>query len=126
MRLVGRAIRIVQSRVEDVGILEFAAQVHGEFEFPAHGFDDVGGGDFIAIGVVKGDFDVGPLLKGGDFEVDAEAAAIGIGLGGEGGNLRFFGDGAGEVVFGEEKIHARNYTLRDDVPRQDGGLGAWL
>lgn len=92
---VGGSIGIVKARVEGVGILEFAAQVHGEFEFPAHGFDDVGGGDFIAIGVLEGDFEVGALLKGGNFEVDAQSAAIGIWLGGEGGNLRFFRDCAG-------------------------------
>ena len=70
-RFVGRSIGIIQSRVESVGVPEFAAQVHGEFEFPAHGFDDVGGGDFAALGVVEGDFDVGAFLEGGDFEVDA-------------------------------------------------------
>ena len=92
MRFVRRSIGIVEARVEGVGILEFAAQVHGEFEFPAHGFDDVGGGDFIPIGILKGDFDVGALLEGGDFEVDAQTAAIGIWLGGKGGNLCFFRD----------------------------------
>ena len=95
MWFVGGSIGIIESRVEGVGILEFAAQVHGEFEFPAHGFDNVGGGDFIPVCIAEGDFDVGAFLKGGDFEVDAEAAAIGIWLGGKGGNLRFFGDCAG-------------------------------
>ena len=69
--LVGGSIWVVEAGVEGVGVLEFAAQVHGEFEFPAHGFDDVGGGDFAALGVVEGDFDVGAFLEGGDFEVDA-------------------------------------------------------
>ena len=71
VRLVGGTIWIVESSVEGVGVFEFAAQVHGEFEFPTHGFDDVGGGNFITIGILKGDFDIGALLKGGDLEVDA-------------------------------------------------------
>ena len=82
MRLVGGAFWVVESGVEGVGVVEFAAQVHSEFEVPAHGFDNVGGSDFIAIGVLKGDFDVGALLKGGDLEVDAYTAAIGVWLGG--------------------------------------------
>ena len=95
MGLVGGAFWVVEAGVEGVGVLEFAAQVHGEFEFPAHGFDDVGGGDFVALGVVEGDFDVGALLEGGDFEVDAQAAAIGVWLCGEFGNLCFFWDCSG-------------------------------
>ena len=95
VRPVEGSIWVVEAGVEGVGVFELATQVHGEFEFPAHGFDDVGGGDFVALGVVEGDFDVGALLEGGDFEVDAQAAAIGVWLCGEGGNLCFFWDCSG-------------------------------
>ena len=69
--LVGWAIWVVEAGVEGVGVFEFAAEVHGEFEVPAHGFDDVGRSDFGAFGVVEGDFDVGAFLEGCDLEVDA-------------------------------------------------------
>jgi hypothetical protein len=41
----GSVLGIVQAGVQGVGIAEFAADVHGEFEFPAERLDDVGGGD---------------------------------------------------------------------------------
>jgi hypothetical protein len=48
-RFFGWAIGIIQSGVECVGVAEFAANVHGEFEFPAHGFNDAGRCNFAAI-----------------------------------------------------------------------------
>jgi len=91
--------------VEGVGVVELAAEVHGEFEVPTEGFDDAGGGDFVSGAVGEGDFDVWALLEGGDLEVDAEAVTVGVGLGGEGGDVGFVWEGAFEVVFGEEKFH---------------------
>lgn len=106
----GSAFGVVEFGVEGVGVVEFAADVHGEFEFPTQRFDDAGGGDLFPIGVVECHFNVGSFLKGGDLEVNAEAVPIGPGLGAEAGDVGFFGDGAGEVVFGEEKVHAGDYN----------------
>ena len=62
---------------------------------------------------MKDDFDVGALLEGGDFDVDAQAAAIGVWLGGKRADLCFFGNSAGEVVFGEEKVHLGIITIKE-------------
>ena len=43
------SIGVIQSGAERVGVVEFAADVHGEFKFPTQRFDDVGGCDFIAV-----------------------------------------------------------------------------
>lgn len=52
-------------------------------------------------------------MKGGDFEIDAQSAAIGVGLSGKRADLCFFGDGAGEVVFGKEKVHLGIITRKE-------------
>ena len=79
--------------------------MHGEFKFPTERFDNVGGCDFIAVRVVEGHFDVGTFLKGGDLDVDVQAVSIGIGLGRKSADPCFFRNSAGEVIFGEEKVH---------------------
>ena len=93
-----------------VGILDAPADVQGEFDLPTERFDDAGGGDLFIAGVGERDFNVGSFLKRRDFEVDAQTATIGIRFGGEAGDARLFGDGAGEVVFGKEKIHGEDYN----------------
>ena len=84
--------------------------MHGEFELPTERFDDAGGGDFFAIGVVEGHFNVRSFLKRSDLKVDAQAVSVGPGFGAEGGDVGFFGHGAVEAVFGEEKVHAGDYN----------------
>lgn len=108
----GSVLGVVEAGVEGVGVAEFTADVHGEFEFPTHGFDDVSRGDFAALGVGEGDFDVGAFLEGGDLDIDAQAVSVGVGGGGKGGDAGLCGYGAGEVVFGEEKFHVQNYTYK--------------
>lgn len=104
------AFGVVEFGVEGVGVVQVAADVHGEFELPTERFDDAGGGDFFAVGIVEGDLNVGSFLKGGDLKVDAQAVSVGPGFGAEGGDVGFFGYGTGEVVFGEEKVHAGDYN----------------
>ena len=52
-------------------------------------------------------------MEGGDLEVDADAAGVGVGLCGEGGDFCFFGCGAVEVVFGKEKVHLGIITRKE-------------
>ena len=106
----GSAFGVVQASVEGVGIVQVAADVHGEFELPTERFDDVGGGDFFAIGIIESHFNVGSFLKRSDLNVDAQAVSVGPGFGAEGGDVSFFGYGTVEVVFGEEKVHAGDYN----------------
>lgn len=111
---------VVEPGAEGVGVAQFAAQMHGEFEFPAKWFDDAGGGDGVACAVGEGYFNVWAFLKGGDLQVYEQAASIGVGLDGEGCDARLFRNSAGEVVFGEEKFHVGDYT------RLERGIGGWL
>ena len=99
-RLVVGSIGVIQSGADGIGVVEFAADVHGEFKFPGEGFNDIGGCNFVAVGVMQDDFDVGTLLKWGDFDVDVQSVPVGIGLGRKRANPGFFGNSAGEVVFG--------------------------
>lgn len=106
----GSAIREIQARIEGVRVAQFAADVHGEFQLPAHRLDDARRSDLVAFGIFETDFDVGTLLKGRDFEIDPQPVPVGPGFGGQGCDMRLFGRGAGKVVFGKEKIHAGDYT----------------
>ena len=106
---------VIQSGAERVRVVEFAADVHGEFKFPTHGFNDAGGCDFDAVRVVEDDFDAGTFLKGCDFDVDVQSMAIGVWLGRKRADPGFFGNSAGEVVFGQEKVHLGIITIKEDV-----------
>lgn len=122
---VGRSIGIKQAHVEGEGVDAPAANMQGEFDLPTHGFDDAGGGHLLPFAVDEGDFDVRPFLEGGDLKVDPHAARVGPGFGGDASNARLFGHGAGEVVFGEEKFHGADYTLRALYPAGTLPCGLW-
>lgn len=109
-RVGGGAIGIEEAGGEGVGAAQFAADVQGEFELPGHGFDHANRGDLAAVRVDEGDLEVRALLEGGHFDVHAQAAAIRVRERAEGGDLCLGGGHAVQVVFGEEKFHAGNYT----------------
>lgn len=90
---------------QTIRIIEFATDVHGEFQFPAHGLDHTRGSDLIAVGIGENRFDMWSLLKGTDLDVDAQTIPIRVRFGTETENLRLFRSHSIEAVFGEEEIH---------------------
>jgi len=108
------AIGIIQAGIEGklaAGLR--AADVQGEDVFVIPGFDDVGRGNFLAVGVGQGDFDVGAFLERGDFDVDARAerAVIMHRFGAQLEKTHFLGreGGAFSVIgkFGEEEFQVQ-------------------
>ncbi|MBM3181816.1 MAG: hypothetical protein FJZ86_15910 [Chloroflexi bacterium] len=61
-------------------------------------------------------------MKGRDFNIDSQTITIGIWLGGKRADPCFFGNSAGEFVFGKEKFHAG--IIKDKgVGNGDWGIG---
>jgi hypothetical protein len=112
--IVGGSIGVIQPGAERVGVVEFAADVHGEFKFPTHGLDDVRGSDFIAVRVMQCHFDVGTFLKRRDLDVDTQTVTIGIGLGRKSADPCLFRNSACEIIFWEEKVHLGIITIKED------------
>ena len=56
-------------------------------------------------------FDMGPLLKWRDLDIDAQTIAIGIRLGGERSDTRLLGRHAVKVIFRKKEIHGSHFSL---------------
>ena len=62
---------VINTRFDPVLAAWFSfAQMHGEFHFWQHGFQDAGMGNFLARCVGDGHFDIGPLLEWTQLKVD--------------------------------------------------------
>lgn len=107
-----RAVRVEKPGFQvNRAVRRFRAQVHGEFQFPGHGFNETGGADFLAFPVGEGELQMWPLFEGTHLDVDAHAPAVFIRLGGQGDDPGLLGRCTLQVVFGKEKFHERDYTL---------------
>lgn len=107
----------VRARCHVRGAMCLGADVHGEFKFPAHRFDETGRAAGGALGVGQFKFEAGALEEGGEFEGDAHAAAVGVGGGAQVEEAHRFGREAFEVWVEEEGVHGGNYS------RVEGGGG---
>jgi cyclic pyranopterin phosphate synthase len=94
------------------------SDVEGEFQRPADGLDDAGGGGGLPGGVLQRQLDVRALFEGCQFQGDPQASAVRIGLRPqiEQTGLRRFRpfSASGFVVWiGEEELHAAIITTND-------------
>lgn len=103
-------IEQARAQMEFTALLS-SADVQGEDVFAAHRFDHTGRGNFIAVCAVQVDFDVGPLLEGGHFHVDAgpQRAIVEHGFGAQFEKTHLIGRD-GEVLpiggeFGKKEIY---------------------
>ena len=108
------AFGVVQAGMQaEMSAFLFAADVHGDNVLALHGFDDVDGGNFLAVGTGEGDINMRTLAKGGDFDINAspQRPVIVDGFGAqfqEAHFLRRDGDVFPIVgEFGKEEIHVQ-------------------
>jgi hypothetical protein len=83
LQLCSRPVGIKQPRFQGIGIVQLTAHVHGELYFPTHRFDNAGGGNFIVIGVLEQNLEMGAFLERRHFDVDTQTITIGVWFGGQ-------------------------------------------
>ena len=86
--------------------------MHREFNLPAQGLDDAGGGDFVPIDVIQHNLQMRALLKRSHLNIDVQPVTIRVGLGVQRCNTRFFGGHPLKMVFREKEIHPPIITKR--------------